>query len=955
MKEEHYRYFFSRLQNPAWLEPLRDTGFFKSPPEPIEEGQYIRFPRWPESEYLVRIAGEAPDEVLEVIKDIPSTENVRVYRDLIHAALAMPADRAAETAAAVVGWLSTSKFWLDMVADAAHKLMVYLAEHGETAAALRLLEALTEPEGRETSIPTVDGRPPHIWREAGPRYRPWFVRQLVEGSLPRLSKLDPLAVGDVLGMQLRKCMNIESRGLARGDASYIWRPAIEDNPQNWGLDDIKDILVVGLRDSMERAMSHAPYEVKPIIKGYLTDSLSVFRRLALHLIRLGHQHYRKLLLKVFQGREFLDDTVVHHEFSLLMRECFHELPEQSKKAFLDMVVAAPNLEGEGKPPLDELYRCHWVLGRLWLVREHLMPPYDSLLINLVDRFGKPEHPDFLSWHGPVWVGFASPKEKDELVKMSASEVLEYLRTFEPSGEPFDHSREGLARQLEDVVKEQPGDYAAIAPDFVNRGIHPTYVYHLVRGFHEAWKDGRELDWEAILALFDPISLALTNDAVRLVEAPLGIDDIGWSGVRAAIARFLAGALQRDDRALPVELMPRIRDILLRSMRDPEPTPEDERKQAESFMDWVTVRINSTRGVTAFALLEYARRYARLHKAEHSAVRETGAHPCRFEPEVKAAFSAMLDKTKEPSAAVHSIFGDRLPSFLYLDHDWTVANLDDIFPSDPEMRRYWEAAWEAYMLYCGRMYIEMYKLLRPQYWRAVRALAASEVSKVIKRTQHGLAYHLALAYKVKLEPLTAVSEERPIGFAKPETEGSLVDAFLGSASDEVRATAVRALGSELRPDEPIEDEDWQRLRKYWQARSIAAQTAPRARAFDQELGAFSSWLEAVPEGLDGLAPLLALTIDHLTLGHEANEVLAYLAKQSDQHPGLAVDLLHRLLDRQHAQDGIYLFGVEVQIRTILQNALPSDRTGRRKAISIINMLGERGEYGYRDLLSNSTIH
>lgn len=949
MKEEHYRYFFSRLQNPVWLQPLRERGFFKSPPEPIEEGQYIRFPRWPESEYLVRIAGEAPDEVLEVIKDIPSTENVRVYRDLIHAALAMPADGAAETAAAVVGWLSTSKFWLDMVADAAHKLMVYLAEHGETAAALRLLEALTEPEARDTSIPTVDGRPPHVWREARPRYRPWFVRQLVEGSLPRLSKLDPLAVVDILERQLRKSIDIEGRGLAADDGSYMWRPAIEDHPQNWGHGELKDLLTVGLRDALERAISDAPEQVEPIIDRYLRDSFSVFRRLALHLIRVGQQYYRRLLLEVFQGREFLDDIAVYHEFSLVMRECFPALPEQSKKAFLKMIEAGPNSEREGKPQLGELYRCYWVLRRLWMVRDHLTSPYDSILEDLLDRFGEPEHPDFLSWHGPVWVGPTSPKGKDELAEMPAREVLQYLEAFEPSGEPFDHSREGLARQLEAVVKGKPEEYAAIASDFVTKGVHSTYLYHLVRGFHEAWKDGKELDWEHILALCEPISLALTDDAVGLVEPQVEIDDVGWSGVRAAIARLFAGTLRRDDRPLSVELMPAIRTILLRFMRDPDPTSEAERRYAESAMDWVTARINTTRGATADALLEYSLRYARSHKAEHEAVTDTERHPDRFEPEVKVAFSHILDKSKEPSAAVHSIFGHYLPNFLYLDHDWTIANLDNIFPSDPKETRYWEATWEAYMLYSRRFYIEVYELLRPQYWRVVRAMAQTEVSKTIKRTEHGLAHHLALVYKLGLEPLGAVSE------GKPKTDGSLLDAFLESASDEVRATAVRALGGALRPDEPIEDEDWQRLRKYWQARTLAAQTAASRQAFDQELSAFSSWLQGVPEGLDELAPLLAPTIDHLMLGHEAHEVLAYLSRQSDRHPALAVDFLSKLLHRQETQEEIYLFGVEEQIRMILQNALPSVETGRQEAISVINLLGARGEYGYRDLVTNSPLH
>ena len=51
-----YQYFFDRLNSPAWLEPLRDQHLFQQPPDPVRDGQYVRFPFWPESRYLVRMA-----------------------------------------------------------------------------------------------------------------------------------------------------------------------------------------------------------------------------------------------------------------------------------------------------------------------------------------------------------------------------------------------------------------------------------------------------------------------------------------------------------------------------------------------------------------------------------------------------------------------------------------------------------------------------------------------------------------------------------------------------------------------------------------------------------------------------------------------------------------------------------------------------------------------------------
>jgi hypothetical protein len=81
---EQYRYFFDRLENPLWIEPLKIKGFFSSPPQAIrdEARGTIGFPPWPASRYLARMAVRAPEIVLEVALQIPSTENVRVHEDL---------------------------------------------------------------------------------------------------------------------------------------------------------------------------------------------------------------------------------------------------------------------------------------------------------------------------------------------------------------------------------------------------------------------------------------------------------------------------------------------------------------------------------------------------------------------------------------------------------------------------------------------------------------------------------------------------------------------------------------------------------------------------------------------------------------------------------------------------------------------------------------------------------
>ena len=100
-----YAYFFERLNSAAWLQPLADRGRFRLPPPPITEGQYIRFPLWPESRYLARMAGipEAQETVLKIALAIPASENSRVHDDIADIALSLLPAQAARLVPQICG------------------------------------------------------------------------------------------------------------------------------------------------------------------------------------------------------------------------------------------------------------------------------------------------------------------------------------------------------------------------------------------------------------------------------------------------------------------------------------------------------------------------------------------------------------------------------------------------------------------------------------------------------------------------------------------------------------------------------------------------------------------------------------------------------------------------------------------------------------------------------------
>lgn len=95
-------YFFNHLQNPKWISPLKKRDVFKNPPQAIRDSSEgtVSFPAWVESSYLARMAQHEPKAVLEIAIHT-ETENPRIHRDFVEAALQMPSEEAVKMVAKV--------------------------------------------------------------------------------------------------------------------------------------------------------------------------------------------------------------------------------------------------------------------------------------------------------------------------------------------------------------------------------------------------------------------------------------------------------------------------------------------------------------------------------------------------------------------------------------------------------------------------------------------------------------------------------------------------------------------------------------------------------------------------------------------------------------------------------------------------------------------------------------
>ncbi len=221
-----YEYFFDRLQSPAWIEPLRQVGFFRHPPEAQREGGYIRFPLWPESRYLVRMAPLEPQPVLSVLLEMPDTENVRVQEDVIDAALAMPPAVAARLVPRAVSWVD-SPYRL-FLPEKLGRLVIRLAQGGLPQPALRLADALLRPVAPDQEEGSSNATYPRT-PEPQSRYRAWEYERVAKAVVPALAAVDPAGTLTLLSELLQLAVEITvPDATPPQDLSFAWRPAIED-------------------------------------------------------------------------------------------------------------------------------------------------------------------------------------------------------------------------------------------------------------------------------------------------------------------------------------------------------------------------------------------------------------------------------------------------------------------------------------------------------------------------------------------------------------------------------------------------------------------------------------------------------------------------------------------------------------------------------------------------------
>lgn len=924
-------YFFDRLTSPDWIGPLKDAGMFQSPPGPRRDGGYVQFDSWPQSRYLARMASEAPQEVAAVIDALPPTENMRVLVDMADAVVAMPPEIVISLLPKIIAWLSSP--YLLLLPDRLGKLIGKLAAADQPEPALALTAALLRLE--PGLAPSVEGADVVLPPDPRPLFEPYEYQRILTANLPDLMSAGGVKTLDLLCDLLADAIRlsrINDQDAGSDDLSYIWRAAVEPSNQNHH-NDVKDTLVDAVRDAAEQLVKADPGQLEPIV-GRLEARTSVCRRISLHLLRLFAPSGSQLVADRLLDTELLYGITCYHEYWHLLHARFSGLSADQQNTLLGHIAAGPAFyrekTEEEMSEADVRLRIEaWQWRVLAAVKDDLPVDWAERYRQLAVPRGEPEHPDFLSYIGSMWSGPTSPTSAPQLEGMVTDEIVEMLRTWQPSGDWRSPTPEGLGRDLSAAVRAQPNRFAIDANKF--RGLDPTYVRSLFSGLREAVANKTPIEWPSVLEL-----AAWALDQPRNLpgrEDRFGDVDPGWGWTRKTIADLLGIGFGGGPAQIPYDLREAVWSVLEPLTEDEEPTPDYEERYGGSNMDPMTLAINTVRGEAIDAVVHYAL-WVHRHIEQASDAAERLAHGFDEMPEVRAVLDRHLDRQNDPALAVRAMYGRWFPWLLLIDLRWATDNLAAIFPPDAADQHYWEAAWEAYISFC-HAHDEPFAVLQEEYRRAISRLGQLEPER---RQPHGvasrLADHLMTMYwrgKIDFEP------------------GGLLDAFYAQADDELRGWAVASIGRGLQtidqaggPPTPttVETEVVERLKGLWARRLAAAEGATDQRQHAKEMSEFGWWFtsQVFDESwaIDQLVAALRLSgrVDpsHLVLGR--------LAKTAEGHPRQTIDAL-RLMIRGDLE-GWTVVGWHDELTNVLQTVLASgDQEVRNAAVDLVHELGAGG--------------
>ena len=923
----NYHYFFANLNSPDWIAPLKRRGRLSNPPPAEIRGDSLRFPSWPEGEYLLRMATQSPQEVFDAINEKwHQSDNHSVHDLILRIATALPPALGAQIAEAETRWASHQKRFYILYAHRAEPLLLKLAQNDQADAALKLLDPILDvqpPEGggadREVMVGENSVRLP---LDPVGRIDAWNVQKLTVAVGNELAQREPERTLALLSQKLHKAVDIHQNDRkSDDDFSTIWRPQIAAGH----LGGLLDVLVTAVRDAGLFIARGSEGGREIVVRIFENQKWPIFSRLEYYVLSETGTLPEALASRLLVRSELYLSTTANPEFNQFLSKWASQVPQEVRKQVFAIVDSGPDLsrysrflaeqESRGaRSEAEQWIRDRWHLGWLAALDEVLDEERRVKLKTLQEKYGQPQPTQLIS--GFRAVSDVSALSLDDIKKLSVPDLVAYLRNWQPmpGWNPDKPNRAGLGSTLQQWATVNPQLFSDNLKLFEDANLHPTYLRSIIDALCEALKGDAAFD---VYSVARAIEWLLRNTTVASSAEQDWNEDPGWSWAHMSSARFLCELFlhpQRLDTRRCREFLPALELVA----QSPSPSPEDE-KQYKEGSDFGIAALNNIRSVGVQAVMQYAR----WIKESDSGI----TADLVVLTEAFALLAKHLDPETDKSVAVREMFGMHFNLLAWLDRKWLEQHLSALFPKRfPVLDRF---AWSSYLLF-SRPLPDLLPALRFRYERAVNALQRNAGS--VDDSERALGNHLIGYY----------------ASGAIELGDPLLQSFFETASPALRAQTIGDIGWHLREDQSgsIPSHLQERLMNLWGHRFAKASVAQAAVA-QRELASFGWWL-ASKKFPDSWSVHQALAV--LDKFRKLDPDFAVVERLAELAPQYAFEAAHALgIIFEEDREGWSIHGWGENPQIIIREALKHDPRSRQEAERVVNLFVSRGHVGFRSLL------
>jgi hypothetical protein len=953
--------FFKRLEHPGWVRPLLEGGFFTNPPGPItDESGRQKWDSWSEGDFLRRMASRVPADVRDAITSLPpKLKNPWMWDTAAEAAKEMPPDIASSLVPTFRLALEHALPW--RLQNTLGELAAKLGEAGETSALALAGDALRVVAGAHSTALSLSGEGKERKKAELYGLEQYEAEQLIPKLAAVLPKVNAEKALKLFSYRVNDALTIEwgsPEEEPTWDPSKHWCPDLSEAREHHGF--LENMAVAAAQVACGDA-SQGPEPARKVLEFVDNQPWRVYRRLRLLVLSRVGEVLQHELNAVVSDTRFIADEFPPHEYRILLEDQFANASEESRQSVIDAVLRGPGTDDEilallrsGEP--DESltqedarkYRIRWQRKRLRRFGANVPSELKELAASLdaVELVPRPvdweiELEDKGSTGGMAWTGGPrSPLTPEELSRLSAEELLVYLREFKPVRDGFDSpTPSGLAVALASRIREEPDFGAELAKLIPSAQVDRTYVRAVLEGFSGAVNEGRAVPWSWVLPLVEWVALQVTEEQPERLGG-LDCGDPNWRWAQREGAKLVSLAATKNlGPAADAELLWRASEALLRS----DSTWNQEADIPASMDAALGAALNTLAGDAAEALLDvmlWSFRRSRPDAAgtgkQASAGNETETYPFPVE-RLRAGIDYILTRDKKSAYPALVMLGQYLPQLLLVDREWVLSKTPELFEQGffPPLTN---PVWGGYVTRAG-LYNRDFEDLRKWHVRAAEALPEPTESTLFGEQQDvtwSPTRHLL--WRCLLAALR--------GLVSPTDNDSLLPLLFERSSVEDRSHAYWEVFHNWKGTPgTIPEAMVARLLSFWSWR-LNVLIGQQEKARRSEAGALG-WL-AITNALsdDQVLPLLQRTVE---LAEGAFPMEHSMWGRLERLAEMAIVPVIEMVDRIIRAElrGEYQHFNLSDLGPTLEIALKSEEaTVRHRAEDIVNLLGDHGftEFG-----------